>query len=159
MLQVWGGELHHGTLSFCMATNHRCKYCKLTGHLEKCCNKKFPQRHKEMMQQLKNRDYAKSVKRVNYIEESEEEEEEKESCDEEQLILRVDENGCKPFYMEGTMCGNYFKAIIDTGSPVSIFTKKDLLKIVGERKTWRKTWPDTGTTFGPTGDNQGPCRA
>ena len=32
------------------------------------------------------------------------------------------------------MCGNYFKAIIDTGSPVSIFTKRDLLKIVGERK-------------------------
>ena len=36
--------------------------------------------------------------------------------------------------MEGTMCGNYFKAIIDTGSPVSIFTKRDLQKIVGERK-------------------------
>ena len=32
------------------------------------------------------------------------------------------------------MCRKYFKAIIDTGSPVSIFTKKDLQKIVGERK-------------------------
>ena len=33
------------------------------------------------------------------------------------------------------MCGNYFKAVIDTGSPVSIFTKKrDLQKIIGERK-------------------------
>ena len=32
------------------------------------------------------------------------------------------------------MCGNYFKAIIDTGSPVSIFTKRDLQKIIGERK-------------------------
>ena len=32
------------------------------------------------------------------------------------------------------MCGNYFKAIIDTDSPASIFTKKDLQKIVGERK-------------------------
>ena len=32
------------------------------------------------------------------------------------------------------MCGDYFKAIIDTGSPVSIFTKRDLQKIVGERK-------------------------
>ena len=54
--------------------------------------------------------------------------------DEEQLVLRVDENGCKPFYMERTMCGNYFEAVIDTGSPVSIFTKKDLQKIVGESK-------------------------
>ena len=32
------------------------------------------------------------------------------------------------------MCGIYFKAIIDTGSQVSIFTKKDLQKNVGERK-------------------------
>ena len=32
------------------------------------------------------------------------------------------------------MCGNYFKAIIDTGSPGSIFTKRDLQKIVGDRK-------------------------
>ena len=28
----------------------------------------------------------------------------------------------------------FFKAIIDTGSPVSIFTKQDLQKIIGERK-------------------------
>ena len=26
-------------VNFCMATNHRCEYCKLIGHLEKCCNK------------------------------------------------------------------------------------------------------------------------
>ena len=45
--------------------------------------------------------------------------------------MRVDGDGCKPFYMEGTTCGNYFKAIIDTGSTISIFTKRDP---VGERK-------------------------
>ena len=84
-----------------------------------------------MMQRLKNRDNEKSMRRVNYIEESDEESEED---DEEQLVLRVDGDGCKPFYMEGTMCGNYFKAIIDTGSPVFIFTKRDFQKIVGERK-------------------------
>ena len=52
----------------CMATNHRCKYCKLIGHLEKCCVKKIPQRHKELMQKLKIRDSSKLVRRVNYIE-------------------------------------------------------------------------------------------
>ena len=118
-------------INFCMTTNHRCNFCKIVGHVEKCCNKKFPQRQKEMMQWLKNRDNEKSLRRVNYIEESDEESEED---DEEQLVLRVDGDGCKPFHMEGTMCGNYFKAIIDTGSPVSIFTKRDLQKIVGERK-------------------------
>ena len=71
------------------------------------------------------------MRRVNYIEEPEDEESEE---DEEQKVLRVDGNGCEPFNIEGTMSGNFFKAIIDTGSPVSIFTKRDLLKIVGERK-------------------------
>ena len=83
------------------------------------------------MQRLKNRDNEKSMRRVNYIEESDEESEED---DEEQLVLRVDGDGCKSFYMEGTISGNYFKAIIDTGSPVSIFTKRDLQKIVVEQK-------------------------
>ena len=32
------------------------------------------------------------------------------------------------------MCGKWFKVIIDTGSPVSIFTKRDLQQIIGERK-------------------------
>ena len=119
-------------VNFCMATNHRCKFCQLMGHLEKCCNKKFPHRQKEMLKRLKSQDNKKGMRRVNYIEESDEESEDDE--DEEQLVLRVDGDGCKPFYMEGTMCGNYFKAIIDTGSPVSIFTKSDLQKIVGPRK-------------------------
>ena len=29
-------------VNFCMANNHRCKFCNLIGHVEKCCNKKFP---------------------------------------------------------------------------------------------------------------------
>ena len=85
-----------------------------------------------MMQRLKNRDNAKGMRRVSYIEESEEESEGDE--DEKQLVLRVNGDGCKPFFMEGRMCGNYFKAMINTGSPVSIFTKRDLQKIVGDRK-------------------------
>ena len=51
-------------VNFCMATNHRCKFSKVVGHEEKCCNKKFPQRHKEMMQRLKTRDNEKSLRRV-----------------------------------------------------------------------------------------------
>ena len=70
------------------------------------------------------------MRRVNYIGESAEEEGNEE--DEEQLVLRVDGDR-KPFYMEGMMSGNYFKVILDTGSPVFIFTKNDLEKTVGEK--------------------------
>ena len=34
-------------VDFCMATNHRCKFCKIVGHQENCCKKKFPQRQKD----------------------------------------------------------------------------------------------------------------
>ena len=84
------------------------------------------------MNRLKKKKNPQSMRRVNYIEESEDEDESEE--DEEQLVLRGDGEGSKPFYMEGMMFGNYFKAFIDTGSPVSVFTKRDLQKIVGEQK-------------------------
>ena len=82
------------------------------------------------MQRLKSRGNQQGIRRVNYIEESHEDEEE----EEEQIVLRLDGDGSLPFYMEVMMCGSYFKAIIDTGSPVSFFTKRDLQKLVGERK-------------------------
>ena len=94
-------------VNFCMATNHRCKHCKIVGHLEKCCNKKFPQRQKEMMQRLKSCENQLGMRRVKYIEESDEDEEDCEE-NEEQLVLRVDGEGSKPLYMEGMMCDNYF---------------------------------------------------
>ena len=75
-----------------------------------------------MTQRLKNRDNEKSLRGVNYIEESDEESEED---DKEQLVLRVDGDGCKLFHMEATMRGICFKVIIDTGSQVSIFAKRD----------------------------------
>ena len=116
----------------CTAVNYRCELCKIAGHLEKCCNKKFPHRQKEMMKRLNARNSNTQVmRRVNYIEESDAS---TSDDNEEQLVLQIDGNGSKPFFMEEIMCGNYFKAIIDTGSPVSIFTKRDLQKIIGERK-------------------------
>ena len=72
------------------------------------------------------------MRRLNYIDEESEDHES--GNNEEQLVLQIDGKGSNPFYMEGTMCRKYFKAIIDTGSPVSIFTKRDLTKIIGERK-------------------------
>ena len=114
----------------CKAANCKCKHCKIVGHMEICCNKQVPQGHKDKMKRLKAKDNP--MRRVNYIDENESKEEI--SGEEEQLVLRVHEKGHKPFYMEGQMCGKWFKAIIDTGSLVSIFTMRDLQQIIGERK-------------------------
>ena len=58
-----------------VAKNHQCEFCSVTGHLEKCCNQKYPQRN-EMQQRLKNK--RSETKRVNCVSEEEEEEEEEE---------------------------------------------------------------------------------
>ena len=55
----------------CTAVNYRCKFCKIVGQLEKCCNKKFPHRQKEMMKRLNARNSnTQGMRRVKYIEES-----------------------------------------------------------------------------------------
>ena len=81
---------------------------------------------------LKKKENPQSMQRVNYIDETDDESESEE--DEEQLVLRVDGEGSKPLYMEGMMCGHYFKAIIDTGFPDSTFTKRDLKKLWANEK-------------------------
>ena len=68
--------------------------------MENCCSKRFPHRHKEMMQRMKQRD---QMRRVNNIDEDDYEEQT--DADEEQLVLRVDGKIRRPIYMEGLMCG------------------------------------------------------
>ena len=110
----------------CPATNHKCEFCNITGHLEKCCNQKYPERKRQMKQRMQN--CRKGFSRVNYISEDSEEE-----LDEDEMVLQVDGTGVKPLEIEGLMCGNKFRAIIDTGSPVSIFAIDELRRIIGRR--------------------------
>ena len=74
--------------------------------------------------------------RVNYIDEVTDEDTSDDI--EEQFVLQTDENGTKPFFMEGTMCLIYFRAINDTGSPVSTFTKRDLQTIIGKKGSYSR---------------------
>ena len=64
------------------------------------------------------------MRRVNYISDD--------SDSEPEMVLQVNGDGDEPFTMRGLMCGNEFEAIIDTGSPVSIFPIDELRRIVGK---------------------------
>ena len=108
----------------CPATNHKCEFCDITGHLEKCCNQKYPERRKQMKQRLQSR--RRGMARINYISEDSEE------WDDDEMVLQVIGEGAKPFMMEGLMCGKKFQAIIDTGSLVSIFAIDELERIIGK---------------------------
>ena len=101
------GESHFTPdhIKLCTATNNRSNFCKIVGHVEKCCNKKFPKRQKEKLQRLKSKNNKfQEMRRVNYIDDESESDES--DSNEEQLVLQIDGSGSKPFYMEGTMCGN-----------------------------------------------------
>ena len=73
------------------------------------------------------------TKRVNYVsEEEEEEEEEEEKLVDDEMVLQVDRDGKSPLMIKGLLCRNEFKAIKDTGSPISIFPIDELQRIVGK---------------------------
>ena len=52
--------------------------------------------------------------------------------EDEYMVLKVeaDKDQTKPFYMEGFINGNRFKAMIDTGSPVTIFALDEVKRIM-----------------------------
>ena len=83
----------------CKAANCKRKHCKVVVQLESFCNGKLPHIKKEMMQRSRARD--NQMRRVNYIDGEESVDETDD--DEEQLVLHVDGEGHKPFYMEGLL--------------------------------------------------------
>ena len=87
-------------VKLCQAANYCCKFCEIVGDTEKCCIKKHPHRQKEMVKRLKSRN-EQGMRRVNYIEDTEDEDDTE--VDDEQLVLKIEGKGSKPFYMEGLM--------------------------------------------------------
>ena len=79
-----------------------------------------------MQRRMKNK--RKEIKGINYVSEDEEE------LDDDEMMLQVDGEGTNQFTIEGLLCGNNLKAIIDTGSPLSIFPIDELQRIVGKRR-------------------------
>ena len=98
-----------------------CHYCGKKGHLEKVCNQK---KNDKIPNTAKNRGFAK---RVQFVDQDETDEE-----GENYMVLNVEGNVDKaePFYMEGFINGNRFKAMIDTGSPATIFALDDIKTIM-----------------------------
>ena len=74
---------------------------------------------------MKNKRFE--TKRVNYASEEE-------KLDDDEMVLQVNGDGKCPFMIEGLLCGNEFKAIIYTGSTVSIFPIEELQRIMGKRR-------------------------
>ena len=79
-----------------------------------------------MKGKLQNR--GKGLSKLNYTSEVSEE------LDDDENVWQVYGSVLKPFMIESLMCDNKFEAIINTGSPVSIFAVGELKKIIGEHR-------------------------
>ena len=100
-------------LSKCKAPKAKCNYCGRKGHLERVCNQK---KKDSNLKAGNSRGIGKRVQRVDPGESGEDDEED-------YTVLKVDsdKDNSKQYYIEGFINGNKFKAMIDTGSPVTIF--------------------------------------
>ena len=113
-------------LSKCKAPNAMCNYCGRKGHLEKVCNEK---KKDSNLKVGSSRGFGKRVQIVDLDESGEDDEGD-------YMVLKVDsvKDNSKPFYMEGFITGNKFKAMIDTGSPVTIFELNEMKQIMKREK-------------------------
>ena len=53
------------------------------------------------------------------------------ASDGDKIVLQVGGDGVRPFLMKGKMNRRDFTAMIDSGSPITIFTITDLKQILG----------------------------
>ena len=63
--------------------------------------------------------------------------------DEDKIVLHVEGEGSPPILIKGKINGHEFNAIIDSGSPVSIFTASDLKKILKQTTVFARPLPST----------------
>ena len=123
--ECWRCEAGNFTLddlSKCKAPNAMCNYCGRKGHLERVCNQK---KNVSNTKVGKSRGIGNRVQRVDP-------EEFDEDDGNEYMVLKVeaDKDQTKPYYMEGFINCNRLKAMIDTGSPVTIFALDEVKRIM-----------------------------
>ena len=115
-------------LSKCKAPNAMCNYCGRKGHVERVCNQKKKDTNTKFGNSRGNGNTARSGNRVQRVDPEEIDEDDEDDY----MVLKVeaDKDQTKPYYMEGFINGNRFKAMIDTGSPVTIFALDEVKRIM-----------------------------
>ena len=118
-------------VKICKTADAKCNYCGRKVHLERVCNQKRKDNTLQFAKSRANGVRDQFKKRVQLVDQDEEDDE-----DESYMVLNVEgeEENSKPYYMEGFINGNRFKTMIDSGSPVTIFTLDELKSIMKRDK-------------------------
>ena len=83
------------------------------------------------------------MRRINLIEQEEDQLEVSNEYKEDKLVLHVGGGGNEPFMMKGKINNESFKTMIDSGSPITIFTQTDLRRILKHDVIFARPLPNT----------------
>ena len=127
----------------CRAKNEICNKCKVRGHYARCCrgggsNGTTGGAQRQTFQR-KGGAQSRKVNAVNSPENSS-----NESAGDDSAVLMVQRRSklIAPFIMKGKLNGRRFSAIIDSGSPVSIFPRDELKEILRTQVLCAKSLPE-----------------
>ena len=115
-----------GHQKICKAKNVQCRNCGRMGHYARMCR---------MKQTDVKQNKAPQQKRVNVVQSKSSWSSSEDESGEEVEILHIDEekgHTNKPFVLKGKFNRKPFHALIDTGSPITIFTKAHVDKMFGK---------------------------
>ena len=120
-----GQEFTQNHLMACKAKNEKCRNCAMTGHFARMC--KRPKtgniRGRGRMSE------RGGLRRINQIEQDDSQSESSNEMNEENMVLHVSGAGNQPFVLKCKI-KEPFKTMIDSGSPITIFSQEDLRKIL-----------------------------
>ena len=119
-----GSEFSQNHLAVWEAKNERCRNCSKTTFARMCKRPKSGN--------VKGRGSftgRSGMRRINLIEQEADQSEESTET-EENMVLHIGGDGNQPFIMKGKINNQAFATMIDSGSPIAIFTQADLRKIL-----------------------------
>ena len=121
-----GFEFSQNHLAACKAKTEKCRNCGVTGHFARMCKRP---RAGNSRGAGRNQNSG-NMRRVNMIEQSADQSGGSSEWDEDNIVLHVNGVGVKPFVLKGKINKQQFSTMIDSGSPITIFTKEDLCQIL-----------------------------
>ena len=123
---ICGLAFSQNHLTVCTAKGEKCRNCGVIGHFMRMCKRP------KVANFRRNAKFANrgGLRRVNLIGQTADQSEDSSELDEHKIALRLKGgNGAPPFMLKGKINKQPFTIVIDSGTPITIFTKEDVRNI------------------------------
>ena len=127
-----GAKFTTNHLQRCKAVKEQRRSCGGNGHFARMCRRANPTNQRENGNFRGNNNTAQigGMRRINLIDQANKQSENSTEDDAENMILQVGGNRTPPFVLKGKINNVAFTTMIDSGSPIPIFTQGDLREIL-----------------------------